>query len=83
MNESTIRQRLREALGESPYPPYLTSRVTAGLSRPAEKKQRNLSVTMESLSRIRTQLPAANPANGSRSSRPRTVDTRGGFRWPR
>jgi photosystem II stability/assembly factor-like uncharacterized protein len=39
MNESTIRQRLRDALGESAYPPHLTSQVAAGLSRPAAKRQ--------------------------------------------
>src|SRR5437660_6418990 len=37
MNESMIRRRLRDAIGESAYPPHLTGRLAESLSRPAER----------------------------------------------
>jgi photosystem II stability/assembly factor-like uncharacterized protein len=39
MNESTIRKRLRDALGETAYPPYLQSQIAAGLGRQSAKRQ--------------------------------------------
>lgn len=35
MNEAQVRERLRQAIGESRYPTYLRSRVEAGLKHPA------------------------------------------------
>jgi photosystem II stability/assembly factor-like uncharacterized protein len=40
MNESAVRRRLREAFGESVYPPDLTSRVAARIAQPQELRQR-------------------------------------------
>lgn len=39
MNESTIRTRLRAAIGESVYPASLTSQIAARLGRPAERRR--------------------------------------------
>lgn len=39
MNESTIRTRLRAAIGESVYPPALTSQIAARLGRPATRQR--------------------------------------------
>src|SRR5690348_11174427 len=41
MNESSIRSRLRAAIGESGYPPVLTSQIAARLGRPAAERQRH------------------------------------------
>jgi photosystem II stability/assembly factor-like uncharacterized protein len=41
MNEETTRQRLRAALGESSYPPDLSSRVVARLGEPAGQRRRS------------------------------------------
>jgi photosystem II stability/assembly factor-like uncharacterized protein len=39
MNESAIRERLREAVGDATYPPGLTSRIEARLKEPQGRRQ--------------------------------------------
>ncbi len=39
MNESAIRERLRKAVGETSYPPGLTSRVEARLAQPLQERR--------------------------------------------
>jgi photosystem II stability/assembly factor-like uncharacterized protein len=46
MNESAIRERLRKAVGETSYPPGLTSRVEARLTQPLQERRQSAPFTM-------------------------------------
>jgi photosystem II stability/assembly factor-like uncharacterized protein len=46
MNESAIRERLRKAVGETSYPPGLTSRVEARLRQPLQERRQSAPFTM-------------------------------------
>jgi photosystem II stability/assembly factor-like uncharacterized protein len=46
MNESAIRERLRKAVGETSYPPGLTSRVEARLREPLQERRQSAPFTM-------------------------------------
>ena len=76
MNESAIRERLRKAVGETSYPPGLTSRVEARLTQPVQEPRQSAPRTMALLAALLAVVIVATlvfTARALHGSKPSTV----------